>query len=192
MEDLAHLHETGGAAEVARARASGVPVIGICGGYQMLGRLVEDDGVEDRVGTLPGLDLLPVETRFAAYEKTTCQSERTARPVGPILSRMGTVTGYEIHMGETVRDPCIPPAFGDDGAVSDDGLVIGTYLHGLFENPFAIDALLSYLHERRGLAYEPLTDDDPYRRLAALVAENVDLDLLLALALEPADGVSVA
>ncbi len=192
MQDLAHLHASGGADEVVRARAAGIPVIGICGGFQMLGRIIEDDGVEDRVGSLPGLGLLPVETRFAAYEKTTRQSERKARPVGPILSRMGTVTGYEIHMGETVRDPGVPTAFGDDGAVSADGLVIGTYLHGLFQNPSAVDGLLSYLHERRGIAYAPVVDDDPYRRLAVLVAENVDLDRLLGLALEIADGASVA
>ncbi len=154
----------------------------------MLGRTVEDDGVEDRVGTLPGLGLLPVETRFAAYEKTTRQSERTAQPVGPILSRMGTVEGYEIHMGESVRDSGTSPAFGDDGATSDDGLVIGTYLHGLFQNPTAVDGLLSYLHERRGLAYEPVADDDPYACLARLVAENVDVDRLLELALGSADG----
>ncbi|MEN6518990.1 MAG: cobyric acid synthase [Methanospirillum sp.] len=191
MEDLAHLHASGGAGEVVRARAAGVPVVGICGGYQMLGRRIEDDGVEDRAGTLPGLDLLSVETRFAAYEKTTRQSERAACPVGPILSRMGTVAGYEIHMGETVRDPGVLPAFGDDGSVSDDGLVIGTYLHGLFQNPSAVDGLLSYLHERRRLPYEPVADDDPYRRLAVLVAENVDLDRLLGLALESADGAFV-
>jgi adenosylcobyric acid synthase len=188
MEDLAHLHASGGAREVLRAREAGVPIIGICGGYQMLGRRVEDDGIEDRVGTLPGLDLLPVETRFAAYEKTTRQSEREARPVGPILSRMESVSGYEIHMGETVRDQGVEPAFGDDGAVSGDGLVIGTYLHGLFQNPSAVDGLLSYLHERRGLPYEPFADEDPYRRLAALLEEHVDLERLLALALEATGG----
>ena len=91
-------------------------------------------------------------------------------------------------MGETVRDPGTSPAFGDDGAASDDGLVIGTYLHGLFQNPSAVDGLLSYLHERRGLVYEPVADDDPYACLARLVAENVDVDRLLALALGPADG----
>ena len=192
MEDLAHLHASGGVEEVVRARRAGVPIIGICGGYQMLGREIEDDGIEDRVGTLPGLDLLPVRTRFAAYEKTTRQSERTANPVGPILLRMKTVTGYEIHMGETVRDPGAAPAFGDDGAVSNDGLVIGTYLHGLFQSPSAVDGLLSFLHEQKGLAYEPVVDDDPYSRLAALVAENVDLDRLIALAFEPAEEASAA
>lgn len=183
MEDLAQLLASGGADEVVRARAAGIPVLGICGGYQMLGRTVEDTGFEDRVGTLPGLGLLSVETRFAAYEKTTRQSERVARPAGPILTRMETVQGYEIHMGETVLDPGTSPAFGDDGAVSEDGLVIGTYLHGLFQNPSAVDGLLSYLHERRGLAYEPVADDDPYARLARLMADHVDVDGLIALAL---------
>ncbi len=192
MEDLAQLIASGGADEVVRARAAGVPVLGICGGYQMLGRTVEDAGVEDRVGTLPGLGLLPVETRFATYEKTTRQSERAARHAGPILSRMETVTGYEIHMGETVRDPGTSPAFGDDGAVSGDGLVIGTYQHGLFQNPSAVDGLLSFLHERRGLVYEPVADDDPYARLARLVADHVDVDGLLALALGNTDGTPVA
>ena len=184
MEDLAHLLASGGADEVSRARSAGVPIIGICGGFQMLGRQVEDDGVEDRVGSLPGLGLLGVETRFAAYEKTTRQAVRSARPVGPILSRMETVTGYEIHMGETERDPGVSPAFGEEGAVSEDGLVIGTYLHGLFQNPGAVDGLLAFLFERQGLSYEPRDEDDPYARLAALVAEHVDLDRLLGLALE--------
>jgi adenosylcobyric acid synthase len=192
MEDLALLHASGGVDEIRRARAAGIPVLGICGGYQMLGRTVEDRGIEDRVGTLPGLDLLPVDTRFEAYEKTTRQVERRAGPAGPILSRMETVTGYEIHMGETVRDPGIAAAFGDDGAVSQDGLVIGTYLHGLFQNATAIDGLLSYLHERRGLSYEPVKDDDPYARLARLVADHVDVDALVALALGPIDGGSSA
>lgn len=188
MEDLAQLHASGGADEILRAHAAGVPIIGICGGYQMLGRRITDDGVEDRVGTLPGLDLLPVETRFLAYEKTTRQSEWPAHPVGPILSRMGTVAGYEIHMGETVRDGGVGPAFGDDGAVSADGLVIGTYLHGLFRNPSAVDALLSFLHERRGLVYEPTAEVDPYGALAELMSEHVDLDRLLGLAFAPVNG----
>jgi adenosylcobyric acid synthase len=187
MEDLALLHASGGAAEIVRAREAGVPVIGICGGYQMLGSEVIDEGIEDRVGALPGLGLLPVTTRFRAYEKTTRQSERDARLVGPILSRMGSVAGYEIHMGETERGPGTGPAFGDDGAVSGDGLVIGTYLHGLFQNPSAVDGLLSYLHELRGIAYEPVADDDPYARLAALAADHLDVERLLALAL--GDGV---
>ncbi|NLX48643.1 MAG: cobyric acid synthase [Methanospirillum sp.] len=185
MADLADLHASGGADEVRRARASGIPVIGICGGYQMLGRSVEDCGVEEGFGTLHGLGLLEVETRFSVYEKTTRRSERAAAPVDPILSGMGTVSGYEIHMGETRRDEGVLAAFGEDGAASEDGLVIGTYLHGLFQNPTAVDGLLSFLCERRGIPYSPIGDEeDPYARLAHLVSESVDLDALLALALD--------
>ncbi len=189
MEDLAHLHASGSADEVRRARAAGVPVIGICGGYQMLGRTVDDRGIEAGHATLPGLGLLKVDTCFSAYEKTTRQAEHEARPAGPILSRMGAVEGYEIHMGETKRDEGVSPAFGDDGAASEDGLVFGTYLHGLFQSSSAIDGLLGYLHERRGLAYEPVADDDPYDALARLLVENLDVDRLIALALEaPSDA----
>ncbi len=184
MEDLARLHASGGAEEVRRARAAGVPVIGICGGYQMLGRSVEDRGIEAGHATLPGLNLLGVETCFAEYEKTTRQAAHPACPAEPILSRIGTVEGYEIHMGETVRDGDVSPAFGDEGAVSDDGLVFGSYLHGLFQNPTAVDGLLGYLHEQRGLSYEPTADIDPYDALARLLVEHTDVDQLLALALE--------
>jgi adenosylcobyric acid synthase len=184
MEDLAHLHASGGAEEVRRARETGTVIIGICGGYQMLGRVVEDHGIEACHGALPGLDLLPVETHFAVYDKMTQQREHAAASIGPVLSRMGTVSGYEIHMGETRRDATTPPAFGEDGAVSDDGLVIGTYLHGLFQNTAAIDGLLAYLHERRGLVYEPVEVEDPYARLSRLLTEHIDTERLLALALE--------
>ncbi|KAF5044934.1 Cobyric acid synthase [anaerobic digester metagenome] len=94
------------------------------------------------------------------------------------------VDGYEIHMGETVRDANVSPAFGDDGAVSDDGLVFGTYLHGLFDNPSAVDGLLGYLHEQRGLPYEPMADSDPYDALVRLLIDHTDVNRLLALALE--------
>lgn len=184
MEDLARLHTSGGANEVLRAHAAGVPVIGICGGFQMLGRRVEDRGIEAGHATLPGLDLLGVETCFAAYEKTTRQATYVAKPAGPILSRIGTVNGYEIHMGETARDAGVSPAFGEDGAMSDDGMVIGTYLHGLFLNPSAVDGLLGFLYERRGLLYESADDTDPYDELARLLEEHTDLDRLVALAVE--------
>ena len=76
-----------------------------------------------------------------------------ANPVGPILSAMGEVTGYEIHMGETERGED-GEAFSGDGAVSPDGLVFGTYLHGLFQNEGAVHALLSYLYRGKGLEFK--------------------------------------
>ena len=150
VEDLAVLQESGTAGEIRKAREQGVPIIGICGGFQMLGKEIHDTGIEGGYGVYPGLGLLSAVTRFARYEKTTRQVRLRAHPVGPILSAMGEVTGYEIHMGETERGEDAE-AFSGDGAVSPDGLVFGTYLHGLFQNEGAVHALLSYLYGRKGL-----------------------------------------
>lgn len=150
VEDLAVLKKSGSAAEILAARRRGVPIIGICGGYQMLGREIIDEGIESGSGSHSGLALLNVSTRFAVYDKTTRKVRARSASVPPILSRIGEVEGYEIHMGETVVHKEMP-AFGTDGAVSADGLVIGSYLHGLFLNPDVTAALVTYLQKKSGL-----------------------------------------
>ncbi len=155
VADLAVLKRSGMGEELRRARARGAPIIGICGGYQMLGRRIVDAGLESGcAGTYEGFGLLDVVTAFSSYRKTTVQVRRRARPCGPILSRVGEVQGYEIHMGESERGAA-PEAFEGEGAASPDGLVFGTYMHGLFQNETALNALLSFLYGRKGLAYEP-------------------------------------
>lgn len=182
IEDLRVLHETGTGVAITRARQRGIPVVGICGGYQMLGQEVIDSGVESKEGRYPGLGLLDVITRFSGYRKNTRQVTLIASPVPPLLSQMGRVQGYEIHMGETTRNS-EESAFETDGAVSSDGLVFGTYLHGLFQNASAINALLSFLYERKHLPYTPLSvvDTDPYNDLAQFFERNIDMDLLLSI-----------
>jgi len=107
---------------------------------------------------------------------------RTARPVPPILSLMGTVTGYEIHMGTTEPGTCLE-ALDGDGLVSSDGLVFGTYMHGIFQNPAAVNALLSYLFAKKGLPFTPVPAviADPYDTLADLFEEYVEMDAIAAL-----------
>jgi adenosylcobyric acid synthase len=185
VEDLALIHESGTGLEITSARGRDIPIIGICGGYQILGKEIVDSGVESREGSHRGLSLLDVRTRFGSYAKKTEQMCRTARPIGPILSGMGTVTGYEIHMGETERVGAIE-AFDGEGAVSEDGLVIGTYMHGLFENQSAVDALLSYLYGKKGLLYRPNPDRDadPYDKLAAEFEDSADVDGIVSLLLD--------
>lgn len=182
IDDLRVLMDTGTAAAIRKARDRGVPVIGICGGYQMLGTTLVDAGFESSAGTYAGLGLLDCETRFASYEKNTTQVKRTAAPVPPLLSSMGTVTGYEIHMGTTAGGSD-REAFKGDGRVSSDGLVFGTYMHGLFQNPAAANALLSYLHAKKGIVFEPIpeTGADPYEALADLFEQHVDMDAIKAL-----------
>jgi adenosylcobyric acid synthase len=181
IDDLAVMFRTGTDREIRSARDRGIPIIGICGGYQMLGKTLIDAGYESDAGTYDGLGLLDCVTRFASYEKHTLQVRRTACQVPPILSAMGEVSGYEIHMGitESGRNR---EALEGDGRVSDDGLVFGTYLHGLFLNPSAVNALLSYLFARRGLPFTPIQagESDPYDVLADLYEEHVDMDAIVA------------
>jgi adenosylcobyric acid synthase len=180
VEDLLHLCRSGGDAEITRARERGVPIIGICGGYQMLGSEIVDSGVESKAGTYRGIGLLDCVTRFGGYEKNTRQVKRRANDVPPILMSIGDVTGYEIHMGETELRTC-RQAFTGDGAVSEDGLVFGTYMHGLLTNPQAVNALLSFLAAKKGVAPTPVPENeaDPYDALAQLFEKHVRVDELV-------------
>ncbi len=182
IEDLQVLMEHGTDRELLKVRERRAPVIGICGGYQMLGRALVDAGFESAAGTYAGLGLLDCITHFTSYEKNTVQVTRKASDVPPILSGMGTVSGYEIHMGVTEPGNSGEALHGD-GRVSSDGLVFGTYMHGLFLNPSAANALLSYLYEKRGLPFEPIpaSADDPYELLADVFEEHVDMDAIAAL-----------
>lgn len=188
IEDLAVLNRHGVGEELRLARERGAPIIGICGGYQMLGHRIHDAGIE--AGTPaehPGFGLLNVVTAFAGYRKTTVQVRRRATGPGPILPAMGEVAGYEIHMGETERRD-LPEAFAGEGAATPDGLVFGTYMHGLFQNPGAVNALLAYLSARRGVAFEPVAEGnggalgavDAYDALARHFEEHVDMEAIMA------------
>ncbi len=188
VSDLLEMQEKGMADQIKSL--SDTPILGICGGYQMLGREIIDCGVEDTVGTIPGLGLLDAVTRFDLYEKRTVQVKKTVTGSGPILEpiRGQTVTGYEIHMG--VTHPKGEAAFGDDGAISESGMVIGTYLHGLFENENFCNAFLEFLRSRKNsgqsLSLPPKTETenrareraakgDGFAKLAAAVETNLDM-----------------
>lgn len=161
LGDLTWLRESALAQGVLELHRRGVPVIGICGGYQMLGDTIIDD-VESGLGKLPGLGLLNTVTRFASRKTTTQVAAETAASLPGWLAGAGgiAVRGYEIHMGETQLTPdCRPALLLDkasgmtaDGAVSDDGLVFGTYLHGLFDSDKFTRAVVDGLRERKGLS----------------------------------------
>jgi adenosylcobyric acid synthase len=130
IADLGHLRENGWDRDLAAHRRRGGHIVGLCGGYQMLGRRVLDpDGIEGGVREAEGLGLLDVETVMAPQKTVRNIAARSARFDTPI-------EGYEIHMGETdggdrVRPGAIIDGNGE-GATSPDGKVLGTYLHGLF------------------------------------------------------------
>jgi adenosylcobyric acid synthase len=144
--DLAWLMQQGWLEQIRRHLRYGGKVIGVCGGFQMLGRHVDDpDGVEATAGRSAGLGLLDLET-------TLTRDKWLAQVNGSCVfgaDAMGaTVSGYEIHMGVSTGAALARPAFEiagrGEGACSDDGHIIGTYLHGLFDNASACAALLRW------------------------------------------------
>ncbi len=160
LGDLQWLHDCGMAAGVLQAHQQGIPLLGICGGYQMLGETIVDE-VESGLGTQPGLGLLNTVTQFARH-KTTTQVEATmanALPDWLAGASALRVRGYEIHMGKTTLNGSCRPLMqlekqGElvaDGAMTDDGLVFGTYLHGLFDSDDFTRALVNGLRRRKGL-----------------------------------------
>ncbi|MFL6660205.1 MAG: cobyric acid synthase [Massilia sp.] len=140
--DLAWLLEQGWGDYITRHLRYGGKVIGICGGFQMLGTSVDDPhGVEGEVGQSRGLGLLAMHTELT-------QEKRLAQVSGVCAFDAATVTGYEIHMGVS-RGPALEnPAFmiegRAEGAISIDGQVLGSYLHGMFDSPEACSALLRW------------------------------------------------
>jgi adenosylcobyric acid synthase len=160
-----------------RLQAFDGPVVGLCGGYQMLGEEITNADIEgtgdaDRV---EGLGLLPVTTEFSEA-KTVEHVQRDLNGVGPLADASGTVEGYEIHMGDSTLAGDAARPFDGDGAATDE--VLGTYLHDLFVNDTARDAFVRNTFETAGIdppAASERDDGDPYEQAAALIADHVDL-----------------
>lgn len=176
IDDLKELMSSGIVEKLMKEAKKGTPIIGICGGYQILGNEIFDNGIEGTGGAclIKGLGLLDVCTRFDEYEKQIKQTEKLVTGNGEILGRIKgkKVKGYEIHMGETSGGNA---AFGDDGSVSQNGLVIGTYLHGLFDNENLRNSFLSYLYKRRGLIYKEEKITDGIEEIAKFVEAHLDM-----------------
>ncbi len=179
--DLAWLRVQGWERVLQRHLRYGGRVLGICGGFQMLGRAVHDpDGLEGPAGSSEGFGLLDLETRLIPGKQLLNVS-------GELLPDRAPLTGYEIHNGVTsgpaLERPLLSLAGRPDGAVSDDDQVLGCYLHGLFDQAEACEALL----RRVGLEGEAgAVDYQTHRqaeldRLADAVEEHLDTDALLRL-----------
>jgi adenosylcobyric acid synthase len=187
MADLAFVRSSGLVDYVCRCHEAGVRIIGVCGGYQMLGqKLLDPLGVESVTSSTEGLGLLDVETTF--------ESEKTTEQVRAIsLNHDEEVVAYEIHMGRTACvGTCRPvfrviersgkPACESDGSVSEDGSVLGTYLHGMFDAPIFRRRILNELRGRRGwLPFHRASSDDALKTfdsLLTLIRGHVDLPTL--------------
>ena len=176
VSDLAWLRDRGIDEAIRRHVARGLPVLGICGGYQMLGTVIDDD-VESGAGQVPGMGLLPVQTTFGR-KKVLARPSRT-------LADGVVVDGYEIHHGVLSRDGG-EPFFADEGCRVE--AVAGTVWHGLLENDSFRREYLSYVARVAGRGFTGAQDvcfeairDAQLDRLADLIAEHVDRDRLTGL-----------
>jgi adenosylcobyric acid synthase len=197
IADLLYLREQGYEKEIKSLVIAGIPVIGICGGYQMLGQEIYDpEHTESVVEHVHGLGLLPIATTFVANKMThqvTACSENNAF-LGINYSGY-ELKGYEIHMGRTDFLENVQYAFtikarsgetvaANDGVVSENGQVMGTYIHGIFDNDALRRAILNALREHKGLTALPYTrsmaaeKQASFDRLAKVVRENLNMELL--------------
>jgi len=179
IADLAALRCAGFHVDIAAHLRRGGSVLGLCGGYQMLGRAIDDSaGIEGPPGAAEALGLLDVESVLTG--------EKTLEPVRGETSDGVAFSGYEMHMGVTRGTDCLRPfAHGGDGspegAVSADGRVAGTYIHGLFADDRQRSAWLARLAAGPcAIAYDALVEDT-LDRLAAHIGAHVDLDRLLSM-----------
>jgi adenosylcobyric acid synthase len=205
IADLRWLKQRGLDKAICLAARRGAAVIGVCGGFQMLGRRLDDPlGADSGVpGSEPGLGLLP-ETTIFERKKTTRRVEFTlAGGAGLLDGAQGEAgRGYEIHTGRT--SPAVHHALElrrapggtthSDGAVSPDGWVMGTYVHGLFDSPAVASRLLGNIARRNGLpapAVPAFSLDLELDRLAGIVRGAVDMKFVYSL-LRPGGGPATA
>ena len=192
LADLYELRRNGVAQAVVRAHREGAAVLGICGGYQLMGQEVFDpDHVEGDIERLPGLGLLPVSTRMTG-EKVTRQVKFQLFENGERATEDGTLklsmSGYEIHMGSTVPiegTSASPLNMLEDGLCDGyivDSTCMGTYIHGILDNPEFIDFLLKPFAGKLSETAEAFNyqqfKEEQYDKLAEHVRQHVDMPLI--------------
>ena len=179
ISDLKWLRQSGLEAAIMKSASLGTPVIGICGGYQMLGELIRDpDQVEASGMTeIVGMGLLPLKTVFRG-EKVQTQVTGVFQGVEGLLDILNGMRyqGYEIHMGRSGEN--LPPLVGT-------GNVYGSYVHGIFDAPGIADAILKRICKQKGIQPEALGTSDmmqykqrQYDLLADAIRENMDMKLI--------------
>ncbi len=193
VADLEWMRRAGFARLLEERARRAEPILGICGGCQMLGRTIEDPlGVESPIASVAGLGLLPIATRFGREKRTAQVRARAAAPSPFIGMAPGSdeIAGYEIHMGAIRRDAEASAPFkifarngqaadADDGAIGGRaGTVAGTMIHGIFDNARPRAQMIAWLRARRGLeptaANSGVAREAEYDRLATAVRECID------------------
>lgn len=192
MADLKWLRESGLEASVLRLAGQGVGVLGVCGGYQMLGQTISDPHGTEGGGNMRGVGLLPVETVF---ETKKTRTRVTASGCGWFEGAF--IEGYEIHMGQTCRQAAAPFCILSDGREEGtmSGNIMGTYLHGLFDSAQMAERLVLRLCEQKGITPDTFAAMN-YRdyqareahRWANVLRKHLNLEQIYAIMEETAHG----
>jgi len=182
LRDLAMLRAQGWDTDILAMARAGARILGLCGGYQMLGRAILDpEGSDGAIASASGLGLLNVET-VMAVDKTVTRSSGASAPYGAAV-------GYEIHLGRTTGPDTIRPLIAlngrGDGAISADGRVEGTYLHGLFDSDSFRHAWLASLGQAPSSLAFGAQVDDALDEIATILETSLKIETLLALAEAP-------
>jgi len=197
IEDLSYLREQGYEQDIIKLVNSGTPLIGICGGYQMLGKQIYDpEHTESELNSIAGIGLLDIATTFAAGKVTHQVTAKCSQNgfLGLDIT-CDQLTGYEIHMGRTEFLSPVNHAFTitsrsgqttdwSDGVVSTNGQIMGTYIHGIFDNDMYRRSLLNALRAAKGLGTIDVINDtctrkqNSYNRLADTVRNSLNMELI--------------
>jgi adenosylcobyric acid synthase len=191
IADLDYLRRSGLAAAILEKAKAGIPIIGICGGYQMLGQKILDHNKVESIETeVTGLGMLDVITEFAGEKSTSQVKAQVISDLGLLAGAQGLeVLGYEIHMGQAVSQAKTnvfriletPQGAADynDGILNENGMILGTYIHGLFHNYVFRQIFLNNLRRHWGLkeSCNSATNmkDQQYDKLADLVRTSLDI-----------------
>lgn len=199
IHDLAYLEKSGLADAIKENDKRGIPIVGICGGYQILGRELHDPlHTESDIDSMKGLGLLNITTTFDP-DKITTQVQAEVIGSGPLLDGVKELklNGYEIHMGRSELGEGVTPVFRIferstkevdvvDGAVRADGKVFGTYIHGVFDNDAFRRHIINLIRAQKG--WGPLADreivtvterrDKDFNKLAEVVRNSMDMEKL--------------
>ena len=197
IPDLIWLDRQGLAQAIIERHRAGAAIIGICGGYQMLGtNLYDPEGIESTCPEREGLGLLPLTTVFAGRKETHRIQGEVAAAAGLLAGAAGAaIQGYEIHMGRTAgegvavpfrindrSDIAVTAATAGDGAMDGGGQVLGTYIHGLFHNGGLRQAMLLELARRKGATLPPAAAetamDAEFDKLADWVRASLQMDAI--------------
>lgn len=181
LKDLYWLRESGLEDAIKSEHNRGTLIIGICGGFQMLGETVEDRDNNEGGGSLTGLSLLPLSTVFDSNKTLKQVKDKLGNIDGEFAALSGaSVTGYEIHMGVTEGDMDIFPAVIK-------GNVLGTYIHGFFDSEELLNKLIGILYRKKGIEGKIETEDHlthtnkELDKLADVLRENLDMEMIYSI-----------